>query len=214
MTQGSQKGRTLYDLLFLIVQKFGLLRLVLTIISIFVVGWLVAHFSAKCGTRVLVWGLFDYEKWSCDPISDGPSRTKVSQPSDQKPNEEAEPELPSTQVLVRWDNGNNCFFLGEQVSTSGNENNVIFSGFDDVREIGSERIVPILKKGQRQDLKINDNIYIEFDENRPAWVPATILKIEGNQIHAKLETAVAKTCGIDRQSISVSVDKVIVAAPR
>lgn len=76
------------------------------------------------------------------------------------------------------------------------------------------RIVAVSTNGEQQDLRIGDSIFVEFEKNTPTWVPAIILKVKGTQLHAKLDPAIASTCGIDRQSVSVTIDKILVAAQR
>lgn len=207
MARNSDNGRTVSDLLFPYLQKFGLFRIVLTIVGVFVTGWLVAHFSAEPCRPVKLWGLFEYTKPPCNIEEHhlGPENGTSSIPPPRPV------ELGDNGVLARWGNVDNCLYKGTEISTSGNVSRVNFLGFDEVKEIDSGRVVKNIQNVQRQDLNLDDRIYVEFAKNRPTWVPATVLRINGNQVHAKLDTAIAKTCGIDRQSVSVHIDKVIVA---
>jgi len=212
MKRDTDKGRTLSDLLLLFLQKFGLPKIVLTAVSVVVAVWIVAHYSAESCKPVRVWGLFEYTKQPCKNEELLPG-SEDEKPRTTKP-EEKPAKLGDNEVLAQWGNGDDCFYQGTEKSTSDNKSRVIFPGFDDVREIGAERIVRNLRIAQRQNLKIDDSIYVEFDKNRPTWVPATIIKIEGDQVNAKLETDVAKTCRVERQSVSVTIDKVLVTDQR
>ncbi len=212
MTRDADKGRTLSDLLLLFLQKFGLSKIALTVVSAVVVVWIVAHYSAESCKPVRVWGLFEYTKRPCK--NEQPPPSSENETSQTMKPEEKLARLGDDEVLAQWGNGDDCFYHGTEKSTAENKSRVIFTGFGDVKEIGNKRIARDLRIALKKDLVIGGSIFVEFDESRSTWIPATIVKIEGDRVHAKLDTVVARTCGVHRQSVSVPMNKIIVAAPR
>ena len=72
----------------------------------------------------------------------------------------------------------------------------------------------IAGQGEMAGARIGDSVFIEIEKNTPTWVPGTILNVEEDQLQAKLDGDIAQTCGIDRQTVWVPVDKVVAADRR